>query len=257
MQAKYRRLKTRLVPFLRVAVWTAADHLLFIRNRFFDEQYTRLYWADIQAILLYPLRPPGILLLVAEILCVVLIVGTAPLANHLWGAAFAVVFAVWYGFWRLIQPAWACEISTKTSSVRFPLSPSLHQSRHVLNHLRSHTTTESQTEPRPPGSGRVALHIAAFAMGAISPVGTALSILYYLLLGLAFFFQQRFDFPFFVRSAAVMSQIFAILQLALWILSRQLLPGLFSQFNHWEFQVGRAVISLYGLWASIKSVRSK
>ncbi len=262
----------RPFPGGRCKMWLARDHVLAIKDRAFREIYARIYWNDVQAILLYSLDHPRRFMLAFEIACVLAAAVSAPLlVSAFWGSIYAGVFVAWYGLWRLTRPNWACEISTRLSAYRFPLRPSLSSSRRVVEELKGRV--ESTQLPYPADSSVVETtgtaflgnqagaalqepvlvwHAITFALGLLAPLTKVILVAYYGLLVLLYFRQQDFEFPFAIRAAAVMSQILALLQISFWLLYFQL-PFLVIgarrlPFNM-EFSVLTILFSLFGIAA--------
>ena len=247
-QTPYKPLsRSRLLRLGQKRAWLTDDHLLVISPGFLNERYTRLYWGDIQAILLYALEQPNRWFLAGESVCAL-----APVAAAVWWTwqehAFrfptllivAVLFEVIYGWWRVTRFRWACVITTKTSGARLPLSVSLSSAQKAAAELtnRVHAVqgtldrtrdvpSELITSQRPPFPSKkptLVLHAVVFALGALQLVSrgswqnpsytvfrSALGVLYFSGLVCLYFFQRDFEFPFAVRSAAVMSQIMEFL----------------------------------------------
>ena len=235
--------------FASIQTWLADDHLLLVSIKFFNEEYTRLYWADIQMLMLYQLERSSPFMLVFEWLCIV-----APLVGFLsfgsqfrgpgaWSAAIsALVFALAYASWRFTRPAWACRITTKTNEARIPIGRTLIRARAIFADLQSRVAlaqpgaqTESAMEllsgiadnrsvvRKPPF---LVLHGLTFGIGLVAAVCVAIQtptfrvlggiFAFFLYLGLVavYFVQQDLEFPFAVKTAAIMSQIAAFASLA-------------------------------------------
>lgn len=116
--------------------WLAADHLLFVRTRLFSEQYTRLYWNDIQAVLLYRLAQNTGLMLVAEIACVLAAVIAALAVHRFEASALAFFYVVFYVTWRLTRRNYGVLVITRTASVRIPLAMFHSSARRLADELQ-------------------------------------------------------------------------------------------------------------------------
>lgn len=259
--------KRRSFTFLRTRTWLASDHLLVISDRFFRENYSRIYWTDVHAILLYSIPRPRGFMLAFEILCMVAVPVSASIMNVVWGSAFAALFVFAYVCWRLMQPNWACQISTKLSSHRFPLGATRNASRRLIEDLKSRVRSlqPSAAEIERPretvvgdrfGAERrsptVAVHVIAFVLGLLAPLSSVVLLLSYSALTAVFFFQRDFQFPVAVRSATVMSQLLALFQIV-WFFSLRFDVSLseYSSFPPaWEFHILRLLFSLFGIAAA-------
>jgi hypothetical protein len=229
--------------------WLASDHLLFVRTRLFSEQYTRLYWNDIQALLLYRLIQNTGLMLVAEIACIFASVIAAFVQRRFESSALAFFHVVLYAAWRLTRRNYGVLVVTRTASVRIPLAVLHSSARRMVDELQQqvesvqgHLTpaanaplTDAESaglEPEPaqvlivisPVSGKrrptLVVHGIVFALGLTTwlfapgslladaywtVIGSALTVLFEAGLVAAWFVQQDVEFPFSVRSAAVMN----------------------------------------------------
>jgi hypothetical protein len=266
-----------------VRSWKAAGHLLLVENRFFSEDYTRLFWADIETVLLYRLHSRSSLLLGFEIVCVLAVAAPILFWIRGWTLALGLLFILIYGIWRLARPQWACEVATRTSVKQFAIPGTAASSRRVVDEIKNsvihvqgalpETGPDSPAFPSPPPaptSSRplprqpvLAVHVIAFVLGILSPFSVFLFAVYCGMLVAAWFAQRDFRFPFAVRSAAIMSQIFAFLRIAAWILVHS---GIRSDltpvvFNHWQFGLPQVLFSLYGIaalyWRSIELARPR
>jgi hypothetical protein len=252
----------------RVRAWRAADHLLLVEDRFFTEHYTRLFWADIQTVLLYQLHSPNSFLLASEIACLCAVLAPLLLWKSGWPDFAAIAFLLCYALWRFRRPQWACEFATRLNVKRFAVPGALPSCRRLLEEIKSSITQvqgalpdaeDSAAAASPPPVYRpialarqpvLAVHVIAFVLGLLSPFSKVVFALYCIALIVAWFFQRDFTFPFAVRSASVMSQIFAALQIVVWTLSNSRIPGLLPlPFNHWQFGLPRVLFSLYGIAA--------
>ena len=261
--------KNRWFDLGRTRVWQAADHLLCVQSRFFTEQYTRLYWMDMQTISLFQLHPPSALMTVFEALCAGALLASLLLWRGPLALIAAVVFAAAYALWRITRPQWACQINTRNSSRQFPLAGHLNACRRAVDEFEQQALNaqgpapESQADATVPRalSGQknrrqpsMTVHVLAFVMGVASAWSAVIFGFYCALLVAAYFVQQDFRFPFAVRSAAVMSQILAAVQVAFWFfaLARPPLMRPFTEvytFEHWQFALPRILFSLYGMAA--------
>lgn len=116
--------------------WLAADHLLFVRTRVFSERYTRLYWNDIQALLLYRFAHNTGLMLGAEIVCVLAAITVAFVQRRFELTALAFCYVTLYAAWRLTRRNYGLEILTRTATVRIPLAISHLSARRMVDQLR-------------------------------------------------------------------------------------------------------------------------
>ncbi|MBV9762662.1 MAG: hypothetical protein JO340_19030 [Acidobacteriaceae bacterium] len=267
----------------RIRPWRGADHLLLVENRFFTEHYTRLFWNDIQAIFLYRLRAPNPILLALEVLCAVVVVSPVFIDNSAaagrWPLIPGLAFLALYAAWRLPRPRWACEIRTRTNLKQFPLPGSADACRRVFEEIRN-AVAQAQGALPEPGAESVAIpnspagsglpreavlivHAIAFVLGILSPFSPILFGIYCAALIPAWFLQRDFRFPFAVRSAAVMSQLFAMLRIAAWIVIH-LRPGpalVPLSFNDWRFGLPTLLFGIYGVaavfWTSIQLARPR
>ncbi len=258
--------KRRWFALGRVLAWVASDHLLVVSDRIFREIYFRIYWTDMQTMLLYSLPRPVGLMLGFEILCVAAAAVSAPMISLLWGSVFAAVFVSTYASWRLMQPNWACQISTELSTHRFALEATLKASRRIIEDLNTRVQAvqgllpEVESRPQTSIPGRdgakrrdptLAVHVIAFVLGLLTPLSSALLVLYYGALIAVLFVQRDFQFPLAVRSATLMSHLLALFQLAWFFWLRFSLAV--SWYLHfptvWEFHVLRLLFSLFGLAA--------
>ncbi len=251
----------------RTRTWLASDHLLVISDRFFRENYSRIYWIDVHAVLLYSIPHPRGFMLAFEILCMVTAQVSASIMNIVWGSAFAALFVFAYASWRLMQPSWACQISTRLSSHRFPLGATRNTATRIIEDLKSRVRSvqESVAEiesPRetfvgdPFGAEResptVAMHVIAFVLGLLTPLSSVVLLLYYCALIAAFFFQRDFQFPVAVRSAALMSQLLALFQIVsfFWFRFEPASSGYCTFPLAWEFHILTLLFSVFGIAAA-------
>jgi len=258
---------TRWRPASGVRAWQSADHLLIVEGRFFSEQYTRLFWADIQSAVLYQLHSRSSFLLGAEAVCLLAVLGPLAFRNYGWPLIAGVVFLLWYGSWRFTRRHWGCQVATRTSTRQFALTGNLASSRRILEQLRDRVSlaqgapaepTETPMQQTAAFSGRqfprqpvTAVHVTAFVLGILSPFSVFIFVAYCIALTAAWFLQQDFRFPLAVRSAAVMSQIYAALRVAIWILVHISIRFNFMPFffNYWQFGMPQVLFSLYGITA--------
>lgn len=266
------------------SAWLGSDHLLVVNARFFGEQHMRLYRSDIESMVLYSLQRNQGALLILECVCALVPLGVcaymwwlrhgyASLATSAWRVLIpGVVFLAAYAAWRLAQPNWACLLSTRTSKAGLILGRMSTQGKRkfaelvawvsqaqppingVTNLVSTNTTAP---EPKPHKSYTQAVHAAAFACGAFgwillaigSPLLLGLAILalmtYYALLAAAYFSQSAFEFPFAVKSAAVMSQISTILCVLVFLNGAQWMGPLQFYTQLW----GPALAQLAGISA--------
>ena len=232
--------------------WLAADHLLFVRTRFFSERYTRLYWNDIEALLLYRFTHNTGLMLGAEIACLLAAVTLALIENRFETIALAFCYLMIYAAWRLTRLNYGVEILTRTTTIRIPLAVFHRSARRLVEQLQKEVenvqchlplppevpaavTEAAGLEPEPtkpsvvtvtlaggkrPRRPVLVLHGIVFGMGLTTwlsarvsllsdpywmAIGGLLTMLFYAGLLAACFLQQDPEFPFAVRSAAVMS----------------------------------------------------
>ncbi|HEX3682940.1 MAG TPA: hypothetical protein VHU83_10400 [Bryobacteraceae bacterium] len=256
-----------------VRAWRARDHLLLVENRFFTEHYTRLFWADIEAIVLYELQTRSSVLLSLELACLLSVLAPVFFWRAGWPSLAAFVFLLSYAIWRIGRPQWACEVDTRTNSKQFALPGTLIACRRLVEEIKNTValaqgqlteTPQAQAalmDPMPQAVSYrpetlskqpfLAMHVIAFVLGILSPFSVVVFVLYCPALIGAWFLQQDFRFPMAVRSAAAMSQIFAILRIAIWLLVVSRVRFYFAPvvFNHWRFGLPQIVFSLYGIAA--------
>ncbi len=232
--------------------WLAADHLLFVRTRFFSEQYTRVYWNDIQALLLYRFAHNTGLMLAAEVVCVLAAVTVAFVQNRFEATALAFCYVLLYAAWRFTRRNYGVEILTRTATVRIPLTILHRSAKRLVDQLQQQVegiqghlalaaespviaaepvgvepaltqpvnvtvTIVGGMRPRRPV---LVLHGIVFAVGLTTwlfargsllsdpywiAIGGLLTMLFYAGLLAACFLQRDPEFPFAVRSAAVMN----------------------------------------------------
>jgi hypothetical protein len=252
----------------RIRAWRAADHLLLVEDRFFTEHYTRLFWAEIQTVLLYQLHSPSSFLRASEIICLCAVLAPLLLWKSGWPDFAAVAFLPCYALWRFRRPHWACEFATRLNVKRFAIPGALSSCRRLLDEIKISITQIQGALPDAPDPAApatpppvyrsialprqpvLAVHVIAFVLGLLSPFSRIAFVLYCIALIVAWFFQRDLAFPFAVRSASVMSQIFAALQIVVWTLSNSGISGLRPvPFNHWQFGLPRVLFSLYGIAA--------
>lgn len=230
--------------------WLAADHLLFVRTRFFSERYTRLYWNDIQALLLYRFAHNTGLMLAAEVACILAAVTVAFVQRRFEVTVVAFCYVAFYAAWRLTRRNYGVQVLTRTATARVPLTVFQGSAQTLAGQLQrevegvqghlapaqevSTGKADSSAEPavveqavatvKPAGGNRakptLVLHGIVFGLGLTTwpfasggglsdpywvPVGILLSIFFYGGVIAASFLQQDPEFPFAVRSAAVMN----------------------------------------------------
>jgi hypothetical protein len=233
--------------------WLAPDHLLFVRTRFFSEQYTRLYWNDVQALLLYRFAHNTGLMFGAELIVVSAAAAVAAVQNRFEITAVAFCYVAAYAAWRLTRRNHGVQVLTRTATARIPLAIFHRSARRMVNQLQQQVEGAQGNLAAAPqvsvreegyeGEGVIelaavepvvvrvtpadenrarpilALHGIVFALGLTSwlftrgsvlsdpnwtPVGWLLTIVFFGGLAAMFFVQQDPEFPFAVRSAAVM-----------------------------------------------------
>ncbi len=116
--------------------WLAADHLLFVRTRFFSERYTRLYWNDIQALMLYRFAHNTGLMLGAEIACILAAVTVAFVQRRFEVTLVAACYVAVYATWRLTRRRYGLQILTRTATAKIPLTMFYGSARGLANQLR-------------------------------------------------------------------------------------------------------------------------
>jgi len=114
----------------------AADHLLFVRTRFFSEQYTRLYWNDIQALLLYRIVQNTGLMLGAEIACLLAAVIVTMVQKRFEVTVVALCYVAFYAAWRLTRRNYGVQILTRTANIRIPLTIFRASARRLIGELQ-------------------------------------------------------------------------------------------------------------------------
>ena len=261
----------RWLRLTRSNIWLAPDHLLLISNRLFRENYARIYWSDIETMVVYSLPHPRGSMLAIEILCLLAAAVCGLLVNARWGITFAVLFLLPYLIWRFTRPYYACQITTKLSTYRFPLLPTLAGSKRIVADLKTRTELaqsslidsspseaingslrvedRNQASRKPP---MLVPYIATFGLGLLGSLSKVILGIYFIPLISLFFLPRNFEFPFNVRAAAVMSQILGALQIAWWlILLRYPLAVQVGVLIHpgWEFHILRILFSLFGVLA--------
>ena len=266
--------ETFWVRLRNVRAWRSADHLLLVESRFFSEHYTRLFWADIQAMLLYKLHTQSSVLLALELACLLSVLAPVFFWQFGWPSLAAFVFLFCYAVWRFGCPQWACQVTTRTNARQFALPGTLTSCRRVVEELKDSVrraqgalpeTAPAQAalaDPAPqaatyPGKPLrkqpvLVVHVIAFVLGILSPFNVIIFAVYCPALIAAWFLQQDLKFPFAVRSAAVMSQMFAVLRIGIWLLMVTRVRFYFAPvvFNHWRFGLPQIVFSLYGIAAT-------
>ena len=196
-----------------------------------------------------------------------------------WPLLPALLWLALYAAWRLLRPQWACEISTRTNVKQFTLPGSATSCHRVFDEIKNRVTETQGLLPETPldapvsfdspAAGRalpkplfakqpvLAVHVIAFVLGLLSSFSRVVFGFYCAALFAAWFLQRDFRFPLPVRSAAVMSQLFASLRIAAWILvAARVLPGLGPlPFHDWRFGLPTVLFSIYGIaaayWVSI------
>jgi hypothetical protein len=231
------------------SAWLGSDYLLVVSARFFNEHYMRLYRGDVESMILYSLQRNQGALLLFEWLCALTPLGVCAYDWWLRQSGNVVLRGSWrmllpgmlflaaYSAWRWAQPSWACLLSTRTSRAGLVLGRTLKDARRKFTEL---VAWVAQVQPllveieglqagkMPPHDSKApkpytqAIHGAAFGCGAVgwilvatgSPYLLGLAFLalmaYYAFLAAAYLAQAAFEFPFPVKSAAVMSQISAV-----------------------------------------------
>jgi hypothetical protein len=276
------------------SAWLGGDYLLVVRARFFNEHYLRLYRGDIEAMILYSLRRNQGALLLLEWLCALTPLGICAYRWWLRQSAGVVsrdswrvlipgmVFLAAYSGWRFAQPNWACLLSTRTSRAGLVLGRTLKDAKRKFAELVAWVAHVQQplieTEglragtvaiynPPEPKPYTQAIHAAAFGCGALgwiliavgSPYLSGVALLalmaYYVFLAAAYVVQAAFEFPFAMKSAAVMSQISAITCLLLLLTGASWMGPLRFYFLLWGQPLGQlagisaVAFSLYGIVA--------
>lgn len=116
--------------------WLAADHLLVVKTRFFSEQYVRVYWNDVQALLLYRLAHNSGLMLGAEVVVVAAAAAVAYVQNRFEAMALAFCYVTLYLAWRLTRRNYGVELTTRTADVRIPLTTFRSSARLLVDQLQ-------------------------------------------------------------------------------------------------------------------------
>lgn len=275
------------------SAWLSHDHVLVVNARFFNEHYVHLYRGDIETMTLYSLQKNQRGLLIFECLCALVPLGVCAYLWWLGQSSGVAVRGAWhmllpgivflaaYSTWRFVQPNWACLLSTRTSRAGLLLGRTLRVARRKFSEL---VEWVAQTQPPVngpegiqavsvagqdttlPGPYTQVIHAAAFGCGALgwvliatgSPylLGLAFCILmaYYVFLGAAYFAQNAFAFPFAVKSAAVMSQLFTMICLSALLSGVSWIPMRFF-FLFWGDSLGQlagisaVAFSVYGIVA--------
>jgi hypothetical protein len=166
----YRRLVRQWWRWKSDEAWLAADHVLIVRTRFFNERYLRLYWADIAALLLFPAAQNVGLMLIGEVICLlaapalglfatgssvhasVTTVVAFPTGPRIAGVVMSAVTAVLYAVWRFTRRRWSVQVMTLTGQAVIPLAITRSRAARYVDQLRqSVETAQVQLEaPRPP-----------------------------------------------------------------------------------------------------------
>ncbi len=166
---KYRRLGgRRWLRWQSDDGWLAPDHLLFVRTRFFSEQYTRLYWNDIQALLLYRFAQNTGLILAMEVLVVLAAVAVAMVQSRFAVTVAALSYVVLYAAWRLTRRNWGVQVLTRTVAVRIPLTMRHNAARRLADELRQEIES-AQGPPSPSQEARVESNAEAVIEPAAAP----------------------------------------------------------------------------------------
>ena len=276
------------------SAWLGGDYLLVVNARFFNEHYVRLYRGDIEAMILYSLQRNQGALLLFEWLCALtplgictyhwwLLQSAGVVTRDLWRVLIpGLLFLAFYSAWRFAQPNWACLLSTRTSRAGLVLGRTLKDAKRKFTELvawvaqvqppvidtestpAGKLATHSPKEPKPYTQ---AIHAAAFVCGALgwiligvgSPYlfGVAFLALmaYYVFLAAAYLVQAAFEFPFAIKSAAVMSQLSAVTCLLLLLSGASWMGPLRFSFLLWGAPLGQfagisaVTFSLYGIVA--------
>ena len=218
-------------------------------------------------------------------LCLSLVVAAVARNRHTgsWRALLpGILFLAAYGAWRVGQPNWACLLATRTSQAGLVLGRTANEARKRFTEL---VTWVSEIQSPLAGAedlGTVrltshdlksskpytqAIHGAAFGCGALGwiliatawPYLLGLAFLaltmYYFLVAAAYLAQGVLDFPFAVKSAAVMSQISAVISLLVLLSGASWLGSLRFYFLLWGGPIAQlagisaVAFSLYGIVA--------
>lgn len=276
------------------SAWLGGDYLLVVSARFFSEHYMRLYRGDIEAMILYSLQRNQGALLVFEWLCALTPLGICGYRWWLLQSAGVVTRDSWrvlipgmlflaaYAAWRFVQPNWACLMSTRTSRAGLVLGRTLKDAKRKFWELVAWVAQVQQpliaTEglragkvaiqsPKEPKAYTQAIHAAAFGCGALGWIligvgwpylfGVAFLALmaYYVFLAAAYLAQAAFEFPFAIKSAAVMSQLSAVTCLLLLLSGASWIGPLRFYLLWWGAPLGQlagisaVTFSLYGIVA--------
>ncbi|HWF46067.1 MAG TPA: hypothetical protein VG168_03595 [Bryobacteraceae bacterium] len=276
------------------SAWLRGDYLLVVSARFFSEHYMRLYRGDIEAMMLYSLQRNQGALLIFEWLCALAPLGICAYSWWLRQSSDLVVRGSWrvlipgmvflaaYSAWRFAQPNWACLLSTRTSRAGLALGRTRKDAKRKFTELVAWVAQVQaplieigglQTEivtvhgPKTAKSYTQAIHAAAFGCGTLgwilvatgSPYLLGLAFLaliaYYMFLAAAYLAQGVFEFPFAVKSAAVMSQISAVTCLLALLSGASWMGAQRFYFLLWGESLGRlagisaVTFSLYGIVA--------
>jgi hypothetical protein len=171
--------------------WLHASHLLLVRTRWLREQYTRLYWRDIQAVALFGMPGLSGLAMALEAACLLAYMIYAFGFGDRLSIASAVIFFAVYGFARWRMDRFGYAIYTRVNIAYFPAGASRAKSKRGLTTLENavrnvqDTPAISETTAHPvgPAAARKAqsptwVHALLFiVMLLIYPAALALSYL--------------------------------------------------------------------------------
>lgn len=121
---RYKRLDGRKHWAGADGAWMHASHLLVVKTRWLREQYTRLYWHDIQAIALYSMRGPTPIGRALEAGCLLIYAGYAVVSGNRIVMACAALFLLLYGVARWRMKRFAYAVYTRVNVAHVPAGAS-------------------------------------------------------------------------------------------------------------------------------------
>lgn len=232
--------------------WMHESHLLIVKTRWLREQYTRLYWHDIQAIALYGIRGLSPVARALEAVCLLAYTAYAIVSGNHVVMTCAAVFLALYGVarWRIQRFAYAVYTRITVAHVPAGLSRARSMSglaaleRAVRQAQGERALDEAGEAVGPAGvvkaqprlwvhamffAALLAIYSAALALNDLQkPAAIALGVSAVLiilpLLAITLILQKDFEFPASVRVFAWFFQI-GIVAEAMNVLSRIWIPS--------------------------------
>ncbi len=150
----YRRLVRHWWRWKVDEAWIAADHVLIVRTRFFNERYLRLYWADIAALLFFPVARNRGITLIGELICLLVAPILLLFANGITSivaplngrvmlptsriacSTLVVSSIVLYAIWRSTRRRWNAGLVTLSGQAIIPLAFTRSRSAQYVDQLR-------------------------------------------------------------------------------------------------------------------------